>query len=160
MSWDRRVLGGKLLCKHGISGKKDQIKHIWGLFTIYWELVNYIQQIGTGALFFINSYILGLIWGINCMYLIDSHSRNEKDTSPSTVQEFFKNWIHCAHQEIIYDQFIIMVTHQRSSFKCNLQKFLALSMPRVPFSLSAKWQRSLNAQEIKYHDDPEKKTGS
>ena len=41
------------------------------------EIVSEIQQIGTGALFIINDYILGLLWRNQCFFLFDFHSKDE-----------------------------------------------------------------------------------
>ena len=41
------------------------------------EIVSDCQQIGTGALLFINNYILGLLWGNQYFFLFDSHSKDE-----------------------------------------------------------------------------------
>ena len=42
------------------------------------EIRNSIQQIGTGALLFVNNYVLGLSWGNDStIYLFDSHSKDE-----------------------------------------------------------------------------------
>ena len=40
------------------------------------EIVSSAQQIGTGALLIVNNYILGLIWGTDSIYLLDSHSKD------------------------------------------------------------------------------------
>ena len=41
------------------------------------EIVNSAQQIGTGTLLIVSNYILGLIWGTDSIYLLDSHSKDE-----------------------------------------------------------------------------------
>ena len=41
------------------------------------ETVSDCQQVGTGALLIINNYILGLLWGNQCFFLFDSHSKYE-----------------------------------------------------------------------------------
>ena len=41
------------------------------------EIVNIAQQIGAGAPFIVNNYILGLIWGNDSIYLFDSHSKDQ-----------------------------------------------------------------------------------
>ena len=41
------------------------------------KIVSDCQQIGTGAMSIINNYILGLLWGNQCFFLFDSHSKDE-----------------------------------------------------------------------------------
>ena len=42
------------------------------------------QQIGTGALLVINNYISGLLWGNQCFFLFDSHSKDEIERMSAT----------------------------------------------------------------------------
>ena len=51
------------------------------------EVVNSVQQIGTGGLLIVNNYILGLIWGNDSIYLFDSPSKDENGhaSSPGTA---------------------------------------------------------------------------
>ena len=48
------------------------------------ESVNSFQHIGTGALLIANNYILGLIWGIDSIHLLDSHSKDENGNLSSS----------------------------------------------------------------------------
>ena len=41
------------------------------------ENVNDCQEIGTRALLIINNYILSLLWGNQCFFLLDSYSKDE-----------------------------------------------------------------------------------
>ena len=41
------------------------------------EIMSGFQPVGTGALLIINNYILGLLWGNQCVFLFDSHSKDE-----------------------------------------------------------------------------------
>ena len=41
------------------------------------EIVSDCQQTSTGGLLIINNYILGLLWGNQCFFLLDSHSKDE-----------------------------------------------------------------------------------
>ena len=41
------------------------------------EILNDAQQIAAGALLIVSNYILDLIWGNDCIYLFDSHSKDE-----------------------------------------------------------------------------------
>ena len=41
------------------------------------EIMRDSQQIDTKALLIINNYILGLLWGNQCFFLFDSHSKDE-----------------------------------------------------------------------------------
>ena len=64
------------------------------------EIVNNVQQIGTGALLIVNNDILGLIWCIDSIYLFDSHSCTIKIKMTicwELVEQFFENLIHCTH---------------------------------------------------------------
>ena len=40
-------------------------------------IVSDCQQLGTGALLIINDHILGILWGNQCFFLYDSHSKDE-----------------------------------------------------------------------------------
>ena len=48
------------------------------------EIVSDCQQIGTKVLLIINNYILGLLWGDQCFFLFDSHSKDEIGRIPAT----------------------------------------------------------------------------
>ena len=48
------------------------------------EIVNSIQQIGTGALLIVNNYILGLSWETDSIYMFDSYSKDENDNLSSS----------------------------------------------------------------------------
>ena len=64
------------------------------------EIVNNVQQLGTGALLIVNNDILGLLWCIDSIYLFDSHSRTIKIKMTicwELVEQFFENLIHCTH---------------------------------------------------------------
>ena len=92
------------------------------------EIVNSIQQIGTGALLIVNNYILGLSWETDSIYMFDSYSKDENDnlsSSGTTVLwnialigklckisllqclpddsilsiAIFESWLHCQCQE-------------------------------------------------------------
>ena len=41
------------------------------------EIVSDCQQIGTGALLIIGNYILSLLWGNQCVFPFDSHSKDK-----------------------------------------------------------------------------------
>ena len=41
------------------------------------EIMSGFQSVGTGALLIINNYIFGLLWGNQCIFLFDSHSKDE-----------------------------------------------------------------------------------
>ena len=40
------------------------------------DIVGNCSNLGNGALLIINGYALGIIWGKNCFFLFDSHSKN------------------------------------------------------------------------------------
>ena len=40
------------------------------------DIVGNCSNLGNGALLIINGYALGVIWGKNCFFLFDSHSKN------------------------------------------------------------------------------------
>ena len=42
------------------------------------------QKIGTGVLLVINNYISGLLWGNQCFFLFDSHSKDEIERMSAT----------------------------------------------------------------------------
>ena len=46
--------------------------------------MNGVQHIGAAVLLFVNNYILGLIWGNNSIYLVDSRSKNENGNLSSS----------------------------------------------------------------------------
>ena len=48
------------------------------------EIVHGCQQIGTGVLLIIDNYILGLLLGNQCIFLFDSHSKNEIGSMSAT----------------------------------------------------------------------------
>ena len=52
-------------------------------FGIY-EIVNSVQQIGTGTLLIVKNYGLGLIWGNDFIFLFDSHSKDDNDKVSSS----------------------------------------------------------------------------
>ena len=62
---DRRLCGECAI----LENKKGEIIAEEYLLPIV-ELVNSVQQIGTGAQLIVNNYILRLIWGNNSMYIL------------------------------------------------------------------------------------------
>ena len=53
------------------------------------EIVNSVWQIGTGALLIASNYILGLIWGIDSIYLfVDLRSEDENGNLSSSGTAF------------------------------------------------------------------------
>ena len=50
---------------------------VWAYLVSITEIVHDCQQISTGILLIIDNYILGLLLGNHCIFLFDSHSKNE-----------------------------------------------------------------------------------
>ena len=61
-----------------LENKKGEITAGTYLLSIA-ETVNGVQQIGTSALLAVKIYIFGLIWGIDSLYLFNSHSKEKND---------------------------------------------------------------------------------
>ena len=59
-----------------ISRKQDWRNYSLRIFTIT-EVVNSVEQIGTGALLIVHNYTLDLIWGIDSIYLFGSRSKDK-----------------------------------------------------------------------------------
>ena len=54
----------------------EEITYLVYLLSIA-DITNIVQQIGNGALLIVNSYVLGLIWGNDFIYLLALHSKGE-----------------------------------------------------------------------------------
>ena len=59
-----------------VNNKTEQITAGSYLVSVI-EIVSDCQQLGTGALLIINDHILGILWGNQCFFLYDSHSKDE-----------------------------------------------------------------------------------
>ena len=53
------------------------------------EIVNGVQQTGTGVLLTVNNYILGPVWGIDSTYPSDSQSEDKNHNLPSSGRAVF-----------------------------------------------------------------------
>ena len=58
-----------------LENKTGEIK-AWGFLLSITEIVNSVQQIGTGIPLIVNNYIFGLIWGIDFIYLFNLHGKD------------------------------------------------------------------------------------
>ena len=54
-----------------------------------WEIVNNVQPVEAGAQVSVINYILGLIWGNDCIYLSLSHSKDENGNLSSSGRAVF-----------------------------------------------------------------------
>ena len=54
-----------------------------------WEIVNNVQPVEAGAQVSVINYILGLIWGNDCIYLSHSHSKDENGNLSSSGRAVF-----------------------------------------------------------------------
>ena len=86
------------------------------------DIVGNCSNLGNGALLIINGYALGVIWGKNCFFLFDSHSKNSsgnicqngtsvllKFETLSKLQEYVKNiyYVGLKHETLYFQiQFI------------------------------------------------------
>ena len=57
--------------------KRTEEITVWSYLVSITETVHDCQQISTGILLIIDNYILGLLLGNQCIFLFDSHSKNE-----------------------------------------------------------------------------------
>ena len=48
------------------------------------EIVNSVQQIGSSVIFFVNIYILALMWENDFIYLFDSYGKDENGSVSSS----------------------------------------------------------------------------
>ena len=128
------------------------------------EIVNIAQQIGTGALFIVNNYILGLIWGNDSIYLFDSHSQDQygniSSSGTAVLQKFdtlfsLENYIKSVYYNTnpltLYFRVQFMKVHCTENAKIAIKSLLKKE------GLSARQERDLNARKRKNHDDPAKK---
>ena len=127
------------------------------------EIVNGVQQIGTGALLIVNNYILG-IWGNDSIYLFDSHSKDENGNVSSSgtavlfkfdtllsLENYIRSVYYNAYPLTLYFQIqsikVDCTVNTRTAIKCSLRKEIFL----------ARRHRDLKAKKRKYHDEPEQK---
>ena len=54
-----------------------------------WEIVNNVQPVEAGAQVSVINYILGQIWGNDCIYLSHSHSKDENGNLSSSGRAVF-----------------------------------------------------------------------
>ena len=83
-------------------GNKTGKNTTWVYLLSIPEIVNSAQQIGTGALLTVNSYMLDLIWGISSIYVFDLRGEGENgnlsSSSTAVILKFdtlrpFENYI-------------------------------------------------------------------
>ena len=65
------------------------------------EVLNSVQQIGTGTLLIANNYILGLIRGTDSTYMFDSHNKDENSNSSNSGTAVLLNLTHFTHWKVI-----------------------------------------------------------
>ena len=128
------------------------------------EIVNSVQQIGTGALIVVNNYILGLIWGNGSMYIFDSHSKDEngnvsisgtavlvKFDTLHSLENHIRSVYYNSYPLNLYFQMLIIkadcTVNASTAIKCSMRKEILL----------ARRHRDLKAKKRKYHSEPEKK---
>ena len=117
------------------------------------EIVNSVQQTGTGTLLIVNNYILGLIWGNDSIYLFDSHSKDVNgnvsssgsavllkfDTLHSLENDIRSVYFNAYPLTLCFQMQFIKVDctfNARSAIKCSLRKEI----------LSTRQQRDLKAK--------------
>ena len=102
------------------------------------EIVNSVQQTGPGAAFIVNNYILGLIWGIDLIYLFDSHSKDNGNLLSSgmpvllkfhtlhSLESYIRSVYYSAYPMTLYFQLQFINVHgtiyAMSAIKCLLIK--------------------------------------
>ena len=93
------------------------------------EIADSVNEVGTDALLLVKNYVLGLIWGIDYIYIFLLCTVKMRIAIYRVlVGQFFYNLIHYTHWEILYKQFITIRTQWLCTFKCDLEKFKALPM--------------------------------
>ena len=110
------------------------------------EIVNSVHEVGTDALLLVKNYVLGLIWGIDYIYIfLLCKVKMRIAIYRVLVGQFFYNLINCTHWEILYKQLITICTHWLCTFKCDLEKFKALSMAGLLLNV---YKKRSNCQQI------------
>lgn len=117
------------------------------------ETVNGVQQIVTSALLAVKIYILGLIWGIDSLYLFNSHSKEKNDNLWSSgleivlkvdillsLENYIRSAYYSAYPITLYFQLHFMKIHRIVNAKCVIEYSLIKR-------LSANRQRDLNLQK-------------
>ena len=98
------------------------------------EIVNSALKIGTGALLIVNNYILGLIWGNEFIYLLDSHSKDEygnlsssgttvllKFESLNSLENYIRSVYYNTFPQVLYFQVQLIKVHCSSNTKTGIK---------------------------------------
>ena len=128
------------------------------------EIVNSAQQIGTGALLIVNNYILGLIWGTDSIYLLDSHSKdghgNLSSSGTAVLLRFgslksLENYIGFIYYNTFPQTLYFQV--QFINIHCSANTKTAIKCALKKEQLSARREIDLDTKKRKYYNDPQKK---
>ena len=117
------------------------------------EIVSDCQQIGTGALLIINSYILGLLWEKQCFFLFDSHSKDKtgrvsatgtavllKFDSLQSLENYIKSVYYSNYPMTLYFQIQFLKLKCTEKTKSTIKSALKCERKKKVSSLKKKYQ--------------------
>ena len=112
------------------------------------EIVGNFSDLGNSALLIINGYALGIIWGKNCFFLFDSHSKNSngnicqngtsvllKFEALNKLQEYIKDiyYVGLKHETLYFQiQFInLLCSSDEIKVYCGIREVLKFSKTKI-----------------------------
>ena len=97
--------------------------------------MNGVQQIGAGVLLIVDNYILGLIWGNDSIYLVDSRSKNENGNllSSGTVL-------------LIFDTLYLLENYVRSVYYSTFSLTLYFQVQFIKFHCPATAENAIKSE--------------
>ena len=82
------------------------------------DIVGNCSNLGNGALLISNGYALGVIWGKNCFFLFDSHSKNSMgNICQNGTSVLLKFETLSRLQEFVKDIYYVRLKHETLYFK-------------------------------------------
>ena len=114
------------------------------------DIVGNSSIFGNGALLMINSYALGVIWGMNCFFLFDSHSKNSStNICQNGISVLLKFETLSKLREYVKDIYYIGLKHETQYFQIQfINLFCSFEEMKVVKSKVA-LERHLNFQNQK-----------
>ena len=115
------------------------------------DIVGNCSNLGNGALLIINGYALGVIWGKNCFFLFDSHSKNSSgNICQNGTSVLLKFETLSKLQEYVKDIYYVGLRYEMLYFQIQFINLLCSSEEVKVIESKVALERRLNFRKQKY----------
>ena len=119
------------------------------------EIISNCQSIGSGALLIINNYTLAILWGRQCFFIFDSHSRDEEGKKSANGTAVLLKFHSLAKLEEYIKSTYYGETQQASMyFQIQFVKFLCAEDDTKAIISEMKRLRKVQQQREQYSKNP------